>query len=327
MVIDIQCQKPRPLAGELAIRAIGSLFLLTTVFILAAAHAPVWGWAVGLSAAIILVYMAGERFLRWAIGRLISRHLELATKSNFEAFVKKIAAWLPLDSSPRVMHAFLRPLLDAQLSGYVLRTWWNNSPPAVEPLRAPFEPRILDETDDAFLALESAARDEGDLPAPSLNPNTETDTPMIVRRIRRRRWGIGRWIAIVLVFINLLFTALISYSDGRLSWMVPISVVALGLLLFPLGGGGRSLHGQWLLVPGGVVLRKAQGTRSSVTLLERRRSLLYIRQFPRGKWMAYIANARRVSNLVVTDREMSLLVSTWLSPLAPPPVEKLVDLT
>ncbi len=43
--------------------------------------------------------------------------------------------------------------------------------------------------------------------------------------------------------------------------------------------------------------------------------------------MAYIANARRVSNLVVTDREMSLLVSTWLSPLAPPPVEKLVDLT
>ncbi len=101
--------------------------------------------------------------------------------------------------------------------------------------------------------------------------------------------------------------------------------------LFLLGPtrGGPYERAQWLLVPGGVLVRKAvrRSTRSRLHLFDRRRSTLCLSQYRRQRWLVVAADAEECEQTLATDREAHFLLRAWLSPLEPPPADRLTDLT
>ena len=82
------------------------------------------------------------------------------------------------------------------------------------------------------------------------------------------------------------------------------------------------------MVPGGLIIRKAGllDRRWKVHLLEPANSILLVFQAGRRQWIACAATEDFFDRVVMTKREADFLLRAWLSPLSPPPVEKLTDL-
>ena len=92
--------------------------------------------------------------------------------------------------------------------------------------------------------------------------------------------------------------------------------------------GAWSWRRQWLLVPGGLVLRKARWTGGAwrIHLYRRRSSVLLVKQMNRDQWMLCVADAEASDATRLTKTEAHVALSSWLSPIPPPPAERLRDL-
>lgn len=86
---------------------------------------------------------------------------------------------------------------------------------------------------------------------------------------------------------------------------------------------------QWLVLPGGLLLRRPtdHGRNVKLHLFDRRRSILCVYPCRRATWHIAVADAEVSETTIITDRERRLLLAAWLSPVTPPPLEQLVDLS
>lgn len=128
----------------------------------------------------------------------------------------------------------------------------------------------------------------------------------------------------LLALLWIVIFAALAWRRGRFS-----PLIALPLVLFaardPLEG--VATNEDWLVVPGGVVLRKARGAKWRVRLQTRRDSILTIFQIRRGVWCGMLGYDGEVAVRACTPDEAGVLLGAWLSPLAPPPIEQMGDLT
>ncbi len=133
----------------------------------------------------------------------------------------------------------------------------------------------------------------------------------------------------MLVFACLLFLfGLVVYQTEERAGMLLYSGLVVGVVLVG-AAGAWSWRRQWLLVPGGLVIRKARWTGGAWRIhLYRRRSsvLLLYQQIHRGNWMLCVADAEASDATRLTKTEAYVALSSWLSPLPPPPAERLRDL-
>ena len=83
----------------------------------------------------------------------------------------------------------------------------------------------------------------------------------------------------------------------------------------------------WLIVPGGLVHRRAGRLRSTWNLhvFDRRCSLLIAYHESADEWKVTVADELRQETLSANDEQVRCLLSAWLSPIAPPKAEQLAD--
>jgi hypothetical protein len=91
----------------------------------------------------------------------------------------------------------------------------------------------------------------------------------------------------------------------------------------------HDIPGEWWLVPGGVVLRRARGMRSQVELFPRKDSIAVTRPTPQTEAAWVLTIARRDGSWTTSEfgpLEMDAFLQAWLSPLDPPEPDRLTDL-
>ena len=227
-----------------------------------------------------------------------------------------VAARNALPKLPLTWLAWARALCRALVIhgrlGETFRVCPRESATSVEPLAVPFEPRPLDEGDPSFAALIPAWRD--------------VDSGQ--RRWNRSFTLIGGWPLVLFFALLLFFVGLVVYLTGqRDDEMLLCLGIAVGSLLVG-AAGAWSWRRQWLLVPGGLVLRKARWTGGAwrIHLYRRRSSVLLVQQMHRDQWMLCVADAEASDATRLTKTEAHVALASWLSPLPPPPAERLRDL-
>lgn len=336
-LIDVRIDKPGVSRVVLYIALIGffAAVVLSLIYVsvrqgLFGAAAPAArGVCTGTVAAVSLfiAQRVGQKRMERRIADLIGRDVEGEIASLAQAVAHQKEG---LTRKPRVSE-LVHGLALAGRVGETIRLQWSGAPEPIEPLTVTFEPRSLDEADAAFEELEaaSASVEQEDRDAHSRPPPTHRDDVLAVRRIRRNLALKGGWIAAGILAVFFLKAIWESYPHRTVTWGVFFWGGLLALTLYGPVSGGFFGARQWLLVPGGLVVRKARrgGLTSSVHLFERRTSVLCVHQVRRRVWIVTAADADAYETTVGTKKEVDFLLRAWLSPLPPPSAEQLSDLT
>lgn len=275
-------------------------------------------------ALIVLLSRHDER--RTKMEEIVSRYAE----SDHCAVVREFAqlwAW----SGDRPTITLLPDMLAKRgLVGETLQVWWKAEPDPIEPLSTAFEVRILDEADAGFCELADAVEARGEQANSSTeSAQTPTTDQLTIRRILRNIRLKGGWFMVVLFSLFSLIGFWKAFRRGSMTWSTLYWPVFLMMIMFMPVRKSPSSETQWLLLPGGLLLRKPtnRGKAVKLHLFDRRRSMLCLYPSRRKTWCLSVADAEKSEVTTITDRERRLLLRAWLSPVAPPPLEQLVDLS
>ena len=219
----------------------------------------------------------------------------------------------------------MRALLAAGRFNNAIRISSKPSEEAVKPFRLLFEPQPLDESDPTFLQLEALEATDPSGTAPPREARFNSDATWL--RVKRNIALRGGWFMTGIVALYLLLHAWRSYRQGAVGPNVVLWSAFLVLMLFG-NVGAWSWRKQWLAVPGGLILRKAglRDRRWRLFVFRPCDSVLALYKRSRHQWVLCIAREGMLERTVVTKREADFVLRAWLSPLSPPPVEKLTDL-
>lgn len=224
---------------------------------------------------------------------------------------------------------FVKALAADGRVGETILLWRRTRCEAVSPIHEPFEAMLLDESDGAFEELDAALRG---------------DEKLIEKMAERRRrsqgdaWGIrqvrrniqltgGTWIFGLFLF-NVVLQAIRSASQGRVTGQLVLwSFYLLMYFLVPFGRKWWKSE-QWWAMPGGVAYRYAGlfDRKGKVHLFDRRNSVLCLYEGFRRTWVLAVADRTTSAMRHATIKEVNFLLHAWLSPIEPPPAEKLIDL-
>ncbi len=209
--------------------------------------------------------------------------------------------------------------------GQALRLCPTKSATPLNPFDIVFDPQSLDQTGECFRQLEEMGDEPPDdaVKVPAEGSADDSTWLKVKRNVILR----GGWIIAAVFLFNVLLHAWLSIMEGRIRPNLILWIAFLSLTLFGASGATQSRK-QWFVVPGGLIVRKAgrRDRRWKVQLLEPASSVLMVFQAGRHQWIACAANEDFTDRVVMTKREADFLLRAWLSPLTPPPVEKLTDL-
>jgi hypothetical protein len=211
--------------------------------------------------------------------------------------------------------------------GQVVRLRWSKHQSRIRPINEPFEPKMLDETDSAFRELRAAylsqvkaaeADDaEGQFAGISLWKTLRRN--LIVRS--------GGWLGLAGFGFYFGRETVDALQRRTFRPLMAIQTLVLLLVLIDFFSTTAMSRKQWSIVPGGLMLRTARlrHATSRLHVFGRAESLLCLYQMGRRSWILCVADGDESDCAVVTTRETELLVAAWLSPVAPPSVERLAD--
>lgn len=210
-------------------------------------------------------------------------------------------------------------LVEQGRAGVTFRICPKESTVSIDPVRVTFEPLALDETESAFVGLDERAT----------NSESDASTVQSKRRLNKYVRSKGGWFVLVLLGLFLGFELFQSIRRNRADFdLLMWGGLFLGYLLMP---SLRPLlfTKQWFLVPSGIVLRRPKGIWKSgwnIRLFERRRCALCVYRYSPKRWWATVSDAEVRETIFGTQTEMHMLLRAWLSPLDPPPPDRLTDL-
>ncbi len=217
----------------------------------------------------------------------------------------------------------LRTLLSVGHQGLTLRIGKSEEARPIEPLIWPIEPRPLDEAYTSLLDDATGAADATRVHG-KMTSLAHSDLARVIRRNVRRKGG--WWL--ILIFVPLwAFNVLDALARWRITLPAVLWTAALVAALFVGPIRGRAAE-QWFIVPGGMVRRKASPfqKRWSLHLFERSKSVLCAVRWFGQSWLILVQDGHETARRNATRDEVTLLLRAWLSPLPPPPVERLSDL-
>jgi len=322
-----------PLGGRWP-RAVGRVFLAFGALIVAFILAAILGVATGsiivamLPVAILIVggvmmELLWRRTFRQESNRVVRENKEQPLAEFLRDCLGKEGQ--VCGSLQYRVDVSMRALLAAGRLNNAIRISTKPSEEAVKPFRLIFEPQPLDETDPTFLQLE-ALDAIGPIDTEALrDADFKSDATWL--RVKRNIALRGGWIVIGFLLLYVLMLAWRSYRQGVVKWEL---VLFSAYLVFALSWnvGAWSWRKQWLAVPGGLILRKAGlcDRRWRLYVFRPCDSILALYKRGRHQWVLCIACEGLLERTIVTKREADFVLRAWLSPLLPPPVEKLADL-
>ena len=183
----------------------------------------------------------------------------------------------------------------------------------------PFEPAELDETDPTIRMI------------CDVDPIRQIHTAQSERvsPLHPARWGISYLLATLLVVLTMLFSCCLLPSlvalRGPGLLVLLLIIVCLAYAVFRrIVFGPRE---KWLLVPGGVVIRRepALSRKPELRLFTPAGMLLMLTPEPPG-WRATLNDGSQRFSRVWTRIEATALLRAWQSPCSPPDVDRLADM-
>ena len=216
----------------------------------------------------------------------------------------------------------VKELVKQRRLGSTIRVCAKDQVVRIDPIDVPFEPVMLDEADTAFMGLlGTAAVGSGDSDA--------ANESQALRRVRRNLSMKGGWVVAVGFSVGLVASVYGAIRNRQFNWQILIFAVGMASVFLQPAGWFRSMRKQWLLVPRGLVLRKAGGRKGGwkVHLFERDRSVLCVCRHDKRKWRFFVADAEKSESLLTTKQEIDVLLAAWLSPLDAPSPDRLTDLS
>lgn len=292
---------------------------LTLVWLVTAAMQPL-GWQRALPTwlspgiLIVLGYLILFALVRGLMNRQLRRQIEqLVQRSDRTEFaVRQVLA------ATRGRHAatVVRTLtLQLARRGWIEPTLLvSDKPLAVEPVFAhPFEPAPLDETDAAALQLLGVTTND--------DAHSDAQTNRMLARFART-WRTGEGVSLTVVALLFLNSAWVAWQAGRPGpafylWLA-ILVMSLGRL-FTGHSGSRAL-----VLPAGLAVATQETPPWRVHASGY--SLLGLYRIAGGRWMWASSDGYNVDSAFCTEREATLLIRAWQSPLEPPTAEEVTAL-
>ncbi len=271
---------------------------------------------------VLLVLVVIAIWLVWAIGRIDALAEEVATAGNpaaRRAVLERVAT-----TDKYLFNSWAAKRWANRLSGYALgglsvRVSWSRQP--VKPIVVHphwFEPQEIDDRSAGFDALRS------------LNEEADSSSGQRKRRHMSRRRLVT--FAAVGIAANLLFLAsfvMMAMFGSSFSWMEIAFVFPAYLAgLFAMSRQFGWLQKQWLMVPGGVVVRRPQsfGEGWSGQLYRRPSSVMVLIGVGRQMPMVAIADDAGKASRSLTIGEAEKFLAGWLSQHEPPDAERLGEL-
>lgn len=120
-----------------------------------------------------------------------------------------------------------------------------------------------------------------------------------------------------------------SIRIGRPTPMLYFWIALIGASIFLPLHTLKRFRKHWLVANGGIVLRysRMRDKDWKLYVFNRRSAVLSVRELHKtGQWWVGVSDAERTESTVMTAAEAQVLIAAWLSPLPPPPVERLTDL-
>lgn len=246
------------------------------------------------------------------------RIAEVLNIENMDAALPATLNSLRCFHATTALEMLLRSLHARGLRGLTVHAAPEAAPAPLCPLALPFEPRRLD------LCGAAAMRAKGD--AEAILASRVGAGGLLMRSVRM----VGGWTLVVgYGFVLIIIAFLMTKSAGiyllGLMAAYGLSVAApLVLAFFAPFGFGR----QWFVVPGGLALRRASWLRRGwrLHLFDRRESVAILCRLRRRRWILAMADGRQSASVVGMCEELEFALRAWLSPLDPPPAERLSDL-
>lgn len=187
------------------------------------------------------------------------------------------------------------------------------NPALVAPFLHPFEARVLNERDASFREFVQAAT------------LTEAGAPRRSQPAGSSLWPRYAWVLVMVpAGIALVQELSKAATSGQLSGFilpatVVLAVLAAAFVLAPLWP-------VWLVVPGGVLVRRTHLHRPTALRLFTGRACLLIAVATEDHWRVAVADAHGAAARNLSQCELDTLLRAWLSPLPPPALETLSDL-
>jgi hypothetical protein len=279
-------------------------------------------------APVVVVFFALLLAARREGLRKLRKHLAESSDSDLRSRITKLPPMARSLFTQTLMKEVARTLATEGRAGITIRIAPGSSMNAIDPFMVPFEPRRFDELAEAHAGVAPESASDGDSAA-GLRHTRPTSTTGVPRGLRRNLILKGGWILFALLGISWVARGIESIQRWTVTpQFMLMTFVMLAFVLVPVQHGWR-VGRQWLAVPGGVILRKGAWLkrRWSLHLFDRRESVLVLYKHYRKQWVLVIADRASCEATVGTREELELALSAWLSPLPPPPIEQMSDLS
>ncbi len=302
----------------LAVFAVGGI--LTKRFLFAAAPI-VWGLAVGLG--WFGLAFRWKRSVLADVERDVSRHPEASPA----VLVDYIFGTRGRPSMAYFLSYLAKTLAETGRTDITIRS--NNREVATTlcPITVDFEAQPLCEKQTRLEHFDADASSEW---APCSTTRSQTSSTVPATQPRRHiSKATYHKIATVLIPASFAFLLVDTYITGRDGWRIPFYAIVFTTTAMSVTlRSGWSFRRQWLVAPGGVILRESSFLRRGWQLhrFDRRQSVLIAHRVNRCYWVVFVANREMHRQATITESEAEFLLRAWLSPLHPPPLERLTDL-
>ena len=272
-------------------------------------------------------------WVRWRVARAAIRILiDQTDTTELEPLVRRIFAHRARRHIWMTYHEMASSLARVGRFGVIIRLGRKKDAAPIQPIPFEFEAQPLDESDPGFAGLaDEVNRSSSDGSGDRNTGKTDRILPVSPRWLERKTSLLGGKTFIVLLLFSMILQLLafaFFYFAGSAQWiwLLVLAAPIIGLLGT---SGAWSWRKQWFVLPGALLLRTG-GWRDAtwrLHLFDRRTSVLVILGYARRRSLLFVADADRTERTVVTRNEANLLLRGWLSPLEPPPVERLSDLS
>lgn len=201
---------------------------------------------------------------------------------------------------------------------------WRDEVAAIDPVKTPFEPRLI-ESDDPLPDASDSSNNSGAMDA-GLDGGIPGSSNTVGSKRSRKTIAI---LGMVMIAASIVWVAAGLAQSPRIQWMTdmlfPLTVTVLAGITI-LGLRGWLIRERWLLVPGGVVVRRSSGARASVEnlLFDRRKSVACVFELADADWLVTLRSGPLLAQRRMNPTLLTRFLRTWLSPI-PPPVERMVD--
>jgi len=298
------------------------LMLLTLVVVLAMLPSPL-NWIAEFCVVIPVVLLLLRELNRPPVAIQ-----DVLVENRVESFETVLEHLFPKEAAPLVRHlrSIAIALVGERRFGQSCRLCLPQSAHAIIPVEKVFEALPLDESVGHFVELEAEQRRSGSEEIPHVS-GVGTDEGELARRLKRNLAFSGGWVSVA-CFGYLLSTAAWEAWEAK---RVTLHLVLWGFFFCTtiLGMGGRGAWTslvKWLLLPGAVIIEKTAWFRSIPTRVAfaRPESVLFVHQSSRRTWTAHLAGANGAQTVLITEREATMFLRAWLSPVSAETTQRLI---